>query len=169
MHEREPVRPRVGRRQSVREHVGAEADRPRRRQVHASEDLDQRALAGTVLAEERDDLTAADAEVDAAEGMRRAEPAFQPLDDENVLGGRSRRRTCGSGRRYFLRPQSFSHAAWKSYEFAIPGPVVDFAFVRSMSRNGIAYLTCGLWLNARRIESIANQPYSVVSGPISTK
>src|SRR5581483_972421 len=167
--EREPVRPRVRGRQPVREDVAAEADRPGSRLVHAGEDLDQRALAGAVLSQKRDHLAPTDAEVDPAQRVRRAEAAFQSLDDENVLLGRSRRRTVGSGCRYFLTPQSFNHAAWKSYELAMPGPLVDLAFDLSTSRNGIVYFSCGLWFSARRIASIANQPYSLLSGPISTK
>jgi len=56
VHERQAVRTRLRRRDAVRKDVVAEPDRARRRLVHPCEDLDQRALAGAVLAEQRDDL-----------------------------------------------------------------------------------------------------------------
>ena len=53
--------------------------------VHAGKDLDQRRLAGAVLAEKRMDLAAADVEIDVVERPRRGEPLDEALDDEERL------------------------------------------------------------------------------------
>ena len=143
MHERESVRSRLARADPVRKDVPAETDRARGRAVDAGKDLDQRALARAVLAEQSKYFTAPNGEIDAAEGPGAAEAAREPFDGQSVLVGRSGRLGSRSGGDYFT-PQSFSHADLKSYEFAIAGPLVEPALVLSIRRNGTLYFTCGL-------------------------
>jgi hypothetical protein len=117
------VRTRLGGRDAVREDVFSEPDRAGRRLVDARQDLNQRALAGAVLAEQRDDFSPVHTQVDAAKGPGAPEAALKPFDGEDVLLGRPRRLGYCSRARCYFTPQSFNQAALKLYEFAIEGPL----------------------------------------------
>ena len=51
---------------------------------HAGHGLDQRRLAGAVVADQADDLVAADREVDVAQGMDSAEIFLHALEPDDV-------------------------------------------------------------------------------------
>ena len=63
-----------------------EDDAPGARRHAAGDDLDQRRLAGAVVAEERDDLAAIDVEADAAQRLDRAEMLGDAVEPEQRRG-----------------------------------------------------------------------------------
>ena len=69
----------------------------RGRRQHAGHDLDQRRLAGAVVADETDDLIASDGQIDVAKSVHRAEILLHALeaDDRGKIRGR-RRHFCSS-------------------------------------------------------------------------
>ena len=57
---------------------------PSSAQLHAGDGLDERRLAGAVVADEGDHLTGVDFEVDAGEGLQSTEPLAHALEREKV-------------------------------------------------------------------------------------
>jgi hypothetical protein len=55
------------------------------KRASALEDLDRRRLAGSVRADEGEDLSVCDAKVDAADRVRRPVAHAEPLDDDDVF------------------------------------------------------------------------------------
>jgi hypothetical protein len=65
--------------------------------MHAGEDLDQRALAGAVLAADGADFLRADRERDVFEDLVRAKPLDHPFDSKNGLAHRHADTACARG------------------------------------------------------------------------
>ncbi len=93
--------------------------------VEAAQDLDERALAGAVVADEPEHLALAEDEVDAAEDDERTEALRHAADLERELGrhGRGRRRFCGLGAHVPLeRAMSRSNCAFSAIAKMITTP-----------------------------------------------
>ena len=81
-----------------------EPDRPAVGLMDAGEDLDQRALAGAVLADQRVDFTGKEVERDVVERLRRREPLGDPAQLGPWRGGHGRGGDCGLRRRQAVGP-----------------------------------------------------------------
>jgi hypothetical protein len=77
------------------------------RLLEAGEDLDQRRLAGAVVAQQSQHLALAQVQVDVAQRRDRAEALRDVLDAQDIvvgLGGADRRGLCGAGLSHFADP-----------------------------------------------------------------